>query len=63
MFYPVKSKDGKTAFINLDLIFAFVENGNSTVAIAASGATFEIPEKLTTVMNDMENFLEDADDE
>lgn len=63
MFFPVKSKDGKTAFINADLIFAFVDNGPAeTVAVSSAGATFVIPEKLETVMEDFADYMEAAED-
>lgn len=63
MFFPVKSKDGKTAFINSELIFAFVEAGPlETVAVSAAGATFVIPDKLESVMEDFESYMETEDE-
>lgn len=58
MFFPVKSKDGKLAYINLTQVFAFVEFNNNTIAISVGGTTFDIPEKLTVVMEELDDFLE-----
>lgn len=58
MFFPVKNKDGKQALINLDQIFAFVEQGSSTIAVSVGGTTFEIPMTLA----ELEIALEDGDD-
>jgi hypothetical protein len=59
MFFPVQNKDGKKALINLDQIFAFVENGKDTIALSTGGSTFEIPMKL----DDLEIALEELEDE
>ncbi len=61
MFFPVATKDGKKALINLDQIFAFIEHGSFTIALATGGTTFEIPVKLEQLQDDLADFIEESE--
>lgn len=62
MFFPVTSKDGKKASINLTLIFAFVDMGTYTIAVSSGSTTFEIPVKHDELMQEIEEYLAGEDE-
>jgi hypothetical protein len=63
MFFPIVSKDGKKALLNLDCLFAFIETApGQTVALATGGSTFEIPLPIDKI-EDMVAELDEIDDD